>query len=66
MGSASSLFELRIDPVHHLPELAPLDLDALGEAVRATGPAELFARLSGRFLGPELAAAAEVAVGGAT
>ena len=46
--------------------LRPDDARPPAQIFRATGPAELFARLSGRFLGPELAAAAEVAVGGAT
>jgi glutamate racemase len=45
--------------------LRPDDARPPAQIFRATGPAELFARLSGRFLGPELAAAAEVAVGGA-
>jgi glutamate racemase len=45
--------------------LRPDDAPRPAQVFRATGPAQPFARLSRRFLGPELAAAAEVAVGGA-
>ena len=45
--------------------LRPDDAPPPAQIFRATGPAQPFARLSSRFLGSELAAAAEVAVGGA-
>ena len=45
--------------------LRPDDAPPPAQVFRATGPVQPFARLSGRFLGRELAAAAEVAVGGA-
>jgi glutamate racemase len=45
--------------------LRPDDAPPPVQIFRATGPAQPFVRLSGRFLGPELAAAAEVAIGGA-
>ena len=41
--------------------LRPDDAPPPAQIFRATGPAQPFARLSARFLGPELAAAAEVA-----